>query len=58
MRLQIGQLVQTDPVPVSGLDEGGQCVAQLKVQVKRVAVLDVIKNNLARPTLIVVSFKP
>ena len=58
MWLQIGQLVQTDPVPVSWLDEGGQCVAQLKVQVKRVAVLDVIKNNLARPTLIVVSFKP
>ena len=58
MWLKIGQLVQTDPVPVSRLDEGGQCVAQLKVQVKGVAVLDVIKNNLARKGFVVVDFNP
>ena len=48
MRLEVWQLVQTDPVPVARLDEGGQCIAQLKVQVKRVTILDVIKNDLAR----------
>ena len=34
MGLDVGQLVQTDPVPEPGLSGGGQCVAYLKVQVQ------------------------
>ena len=53
MGLEIGQLVQTDPVSVSGLDEGCQGVAQLKVQVKGVTVLDIIENDLERKVTVI-----
>ena len=46
MSLKIGQLVQTDPVPLCGL-EGGHSVAHLEVLIQGVTILDVIKPNLA-----------
>ena len=53
MGLDVGQLVQTDPIPEPGLGGGGRCVlcvAHLKVHVQGVNVLDVVENNL-RETL-------